>query len=301
MPNSNWIKLKDDARGSEFAHALDKEIEFDFITESEAHDMVNETTLYGLVLTNLEQDFKAVFQKHVGLPYPEDLNNEMEKIAHDYFTNLLTNKDIYGPSINMQKDGVEILVVTEKAITALGQDPSEIKYADIKGSNSHMTDTNWKKIKKADMKTADYSDGVMDSVENGLISTSEAKAFLNPHNEAYGLPLTQLEDTLKDTFQKCTGATYPDHANDGMEKVAYEAICSYFGDDQSKKKYGPAFQIFIEDDSTKMEILVVTEKAIKAFGIDPLTLPEMDMDIDAQSEPTPDKPEPPPLVDAAPS
>lgn len=297
MTNSNWIKLKDDARGPEFAHALDKEIKFDFITESEAYDMGNETTLYGLVLTNLEQDFKAVFQKHAGLPYPEDLSNEMEKIAYDYFTNLLTDKDIYGPSIIMQKDDVEILVVTEKAIMALGQDPSEIKYADITSSSPHMTDTNWRKIKKADMKTTNYSDGVMDSVENELISTTEAKAFLNSGNQAYGLILTQLEDTLKETFQEYTGAAYPDieRTIDGIEKVAYEALSSYFENDADKRKYGPSFQMFIDEENTKTEILVVTEKAIKAFGIDPSTLPEMEINV--QSKPTSKEPEPPPNID----
>lgn len=299
MTNSNWIKLKDDARGPEFAHALDKSIEFDFITESEAHDMVNETTLYGLALTNLEQDFKAVFQKHAGLPYPEDLNNEMEKIAYDYFTNLLTNKDIYGPSVNMQKNGVEILVVTEKAITALGQDPSEIKYADIKGSSPHLTDTNWKKLTKADMSKAGFSDGVIEAIENETISTDEAKAFLNHENKAFGLIMTELESTLKGTFQKQTGITYPDfeRAIDGIEKVGYEVLCSIF--DNDKDTYGPAFQMFVEEDSTKMEILVVTEQAIKALEIDPATLPDMDIDSLSGSQ-QPNKPEPPPSVNVEP-
>ena len=298
MSNSNWIKLKDDARGPEFANALNKEIEFDFITESEAHDMENETTLYGLILTNLEQDFKTVFQKHAGLPYPENLNNEMEKIAYDYFTNLLTDKDIYGPSINMQKDDVEILVVTEKAITALGQDPSELKYADIKGRNPHMTDTNWKKLTKVDVSKASFSDGVIEAVENETISTDEAKAFLNKENKAFGLIMTELENTLKGTFQKQTGITYPDfeRAIDGIEKVGYEVLCSIF--DNDKDTYGPAFQMFVEDDSTKMEILVVTEQAIKALGIDPSALP--DMDIDSLSGSQPNKPEPPPSVDVEP-
>ena len=142
-----------------------------------------------------------------------------------------------------------------------------------------MTDTNWKKLKN-NLRGAAFSDAVIDALENETISALEAKAFLNSNNEAYCLILTKLEETLKDAFQKHTGIAYPEHVQDGMERVAYEAICSVFEND--KDKYGPSFNMFIGE----TEILVATEQAVKELGLNPAELENTTLRLPAKTKST---------------
>lgn len=140
-----------------------------------------------------------------------------------------------------------------------------------------MSDTNWKKLKN-NLRGEVYSDAVIEALENGAISFNDAKEFLKQKNTVYGLMLPELEKELKAVFQKRTGLAYPENARDGIEKFAYEAI----GDTlmENAKTFGPSFSMFIGG----KEILVATEKAIIALGLNPSDIPHSNMRVPSKTE-----------------
>ena len=136
-----------------------------------------------------------------------------------------------------------------------------------------MTNTQWKKLETSARSKA-YSDAIIDALADRNIKPEEAKMFLNPTTPVFGLVLSDFEKTLKDIFQSYCGASFPDAAYEGMEKFAYDAISNLLN--SNGEKYGPLFHMHTQN----VEILVVSEQAIKALGIDPNTITETIADIE---------------------
>ena len=141
----------------------------------------------------------------------------------------------------------------------------------------NMTDTNWKKLKK-NLRGEAYSDAIIDALESNLIGPTDAKIFLNPKNDAYGLVLPKLEEELKAVFQKHTGFAFPETGFEGMEKVAYETLCNVLAN--NTETYGPSFSMYIDE----TEILVTTEKAVKALGLNPSDIKNTNLRVPSETK-----------------
>lgn len=129
-----------------------------------------------------------------------------------------------------------------------------------------MTNSAWKKIYCYSRNQA-FIDEVLDQIEQGAITTEDAKTFLDLKKPIYGLKIPALHDDLKTLFQQKTGLPYPENRAEELENMAGDTLVETL--DSNKEKYGPSFSLRDENDH---EIIIVTEQAIRAMVLDPDTL-----------------------------
>ena len=141
MTNSKWAKLSQDMRSAEYAYSVVDAIELGSLNTVEAKLMLwAETNIYGLVLTNLENDIKSLFQHYSGAAFPDSQLDGLDKVAFEAIIDVLQDKQTYGPSFNTCLYKTDMMIVTEKAIKALGIEPStlpEIGINDLPAQNSN--------------------------------------------------------------------------------------------------------------------------------------------------------------------
>jgi hypothetical protein len=130
MEKTSWLRLHKSARETVFLNSLLEALINEEITPRGGKEMRDpKTELFGLNLKKLTSDMKAIFTRHTGITYPQDNMEPLYQAAEDKLVGILAgDNDKYGPSFSVHtKYGGETLIVTAKAIRAIGIDPDTIK------------------------------------------------------------------------------------------------------------------------------------------------------------------------------